>query len=239
MPPKSRLQPPDRSRLTDGAYTALRNSILAGEFAMGAHLIEGKLAKALEMSRAPVREALRRLATEGLVEERARQGSFVREWSADEICDLYNVRIGLELTTLRQFMRRGADTQPLWAEISAMEKAATRGQMNAVVAAELGFHRHLAEGSENAMALGLFNDLEGPLLMVLTLDDASFTDLADIAKEHIPVVTAIEAGDERAAVRVFHEHLISTVDELIIRLDGDSSRLLPPVDRPVAVPQEA
>src|SRR5260221_8801210 len=94
--PAGRLRPVARRKLADLAYDAIHASIVGGGFAMGERLVETKLAAELGMSRAPVREALRRLLEEGLVVERPHHGMFVRSFAAHEIVDLYNVRLALE-----------------------------------------------------------------------------------------------------------------------------------------------
>lgn len=226
----TRRKPADRTRLNDHAYAEIRESIIDGTFAMGERLIETQLSAELDMSRAPIREALQRLASEGLVVERAHQGSFVSAFTAADIVDIYNVRVGIETTALRLFMQRGVSTQPLWAEIEAMGEAATEGNLPQVVTAEFRFHRHIADQSGSSFLKRWFNDLEGPLMLVIAMDDRSFADAHEVAAEHRPVVEAIEAGDESAAVRVYHEHIVSTVGTLLERLDGDASGLLRPPD---------
>lgn len=196
---------------------------------MGERLVETRLAEELAMSRAPVREALQRLVKERLVEETPHHGTFVTALSAANITDLYNVRLGLEVTALRLFMGREASTAPLWQAIGRMEHAAAGQDMQGVVRAELGFHRCIVEQSGNAVLSELYTDLEGRLLMVLALDDASFERLQDVAAEHVPVVEAIEHRDELHAVTVFEEHLVSTVDEVLDRMGGDGTALLPPL----------
>jgi DNA-binding GntR family transcriptional regulator len=225
-----RLRPVERKRLFDLAYTAIRESIISGEFAMGERLVETELANELQMSRAPVREAIRHLAKEGLIEEHPHRGAFVATITAADVGDIYNVRLGLEITGLRLFMKSGASTKPLWQAIKQMEKAAERGQIAEVVRAEFEFHRYIAQSAGNALLATIFNDLEGRFMMAIALDDQSFDQLNEIAAEHVPVVEAIDAGDERKAVLTFEEHLLSTVGELLKRLGRDRSLLLEPFD---------
>lgn len=226
---RARLKPAERTRLNDHAYNAIRESIIDGTFTMGEHLVETQLAGELQMSRAPIREALQRLASEGLVVEQAHQGSFVADFTAEDVCDLYNVRVGLETTAVRLFMARGASTEPLRHEIAEMERAASKAKLPRLVTAEFRFHRHIAQESGNAFVRRWFNDLEGPIMLVLAMDDALFEEIDEVAEEHVPVVEAIESGDQLRAVRVFHEHIISTVPRLLDRLGGDSQALLQPL----------
>lgn len=226
-----KLQPVERTRLADRAHAALRQSIISGVFPMGERLIETQLAAQLNMSRAPIREALRGLAQEGLVVEHPHQGAFVATLSAEDVTDLYNVRIGIETTALRLFIRRGESTAPLREAIRAMQRAAERGDVARVAEAEFGFHRTICTGCGNPLLARLFSEVEGRVLMVIALDDAMFEELREVADEHVPVVEAIEARDEAQAVRVFEEHLVSTVGELLERLGGDAAGVLRPCER--------
>jgi DNA-binding GntR family transcriptional regulator len=224
-----RLKPAQRDRLADQAHDAIRAAIVSGAFALGERLVETRLAADLQMSRAPVREALQRLFKEGLVNELPHQGTFVTSLTADDVADFYNVRLGLETTAVRLFMHRKNPTDGLWAKIAEMEQAAERDDMPAVVRAELEFHRVICEGSDNALLMRLFADQEGRLMLVIGLDDASFERLHDVAAEHEPVVRAIESGDPEAAVRCMEEHVLSTVTDLLARLGGSDEALLAPL----------
>lgn len=196
---------------------------------MGERLVETQLASDLGMSRAPVREALQRLAKEGLVTEHPHQGTFVTTLTAGDVVDFYNVRLGIETTAVRLFMHRHCSTEPLWAKIDAMARAAERDEVAAVVRAELAFHRVICEGSVNELLLRLFLEQEGRLMLVIGLDDAGFERLDDIAAEHEPLARAIESGSVEKAVTAMEEHVLSTVPELIARLGGDDSGLLEPL----------
>jgi DNA-binding GntR family transcriptional regulator len=228
-PEKGRLQPVERKLLVDLAHTAIRDSIVAGDFGMGERLVETQLARDLEMSRAPIREALTRLVQEGLVEDQPHRGALVATLSASDVTDLYNVRMGVETVGLRLFIKRNASTRPLWGPIRDMERAAARNHMAGVVEAEFLFHRCIALAAQNEILMNIFGDLEGRLMMALALDDASFEHLDDVAAEHIPIVEAIDAGDEPRAVAAFEEHLVSTVGALLDRLGGSQSDLLMPL----------
>jgi DNA-binding GntR family transcriptional regulator len=223
-----KVTPIERSRVSDRAYESIRELIVSGKVKMGTRLTETQLSESLGISRAPIREALQRLAAEGLVDASAHQGVRVTELDADALAELYNVRVGLESVAVRQFIRRGASTHRLQQAVERMESAALKGQYASIVRAELDFHRLIAEGSENALLLRLYRELEGRVLVALALDDAQFAELDEIAREHRPVLEAIEAGDELAAARTMEDHIVSTVGPLLERLGGDRSELLGP-----------
>jgi DNA-binding GntR family transcriptional regulator len=226
VPVPPRVSPVKRARLTDLAYDSIRELIISGRANMGDRLVETQLSESLGISRAPIREALQKLAGEGLVEGSAHHGAYVTTLTAQDIADLYNVRLGLETVALRLFMTSDAPTASLRDAVRRMEKAAKAGDMTRLVRAELDFHRRIAEGSGNALLVRLYSELEGRVLLALALDDALFERLEDIALEHVPVLEAIEAGDTDHAARTLQAHIVSTVGSLLERLDGGSPALL-------------
>ncbi|MGH9018530.1 MAG: GntR family transcriptional regulator, partial [Acidimicrobiales bacterium] len=78
------------------AYDRIRRSIVDGSYPPGSRLVEQALSSELDLSRTPIREALRRLEVEGLVLYRRHRGAVVRTTTADEVIDLYELRARLE-----------------------------------------------------------------------------------------------------------------------------------------------
>lgn len=215
-----------RPSLAEMAYESLSTSILTGEIPAGTQLKETHLAEQLGMSRAPIREAFKRLAEDHLVIERPRYGVFVREFTANDIADIYNVRVAIESLAARLFIREGASVEPLEELIAAMCTAATAGDTPGVVDAEVRFHETLCRLSGNSYADAVFQSLKGPIHMAMGLDDRNYVSLDEIVEEHRPVVEALRSGDEDAAVTVITEHITSSVAVVIERMGGDPSRVL-------------
>src|SRR5438128_8801086 len=107
MPSEAALRQGDRPArlenltLWQRAYDHLREEIIAGHLEPGAELAEVALSEQLGVSRGPVREALGRLASEGLVTVRPRRGAVVRSLSAEEFLELYQVREALEVMAVK------------------------------------------------------------------------------------------------------------------------------------------
>ncbi len=192
------------------AYEELRKRIVSGDFPMGSRLNEVHLASDLGVSRAPVREAVRRLSEEGLVVERPHQGAVVRELDAAAIVDLYNVRAAIEPLTIRLATRRGIDTRPLRVLVDRMAAAARSGDYSLVARHELDFHSIICHNSGNQILIGIFRGLE-----------------AEVAREHEPLIDVIESGDENAAATAMAAHVLSNVGYLIQRLGGNPEDLVP------------
>src|SRR5881397_812682 len=107
MPSEAALRQGDRPArlenltLWQRAYDHLREEIIAGHLQPGAELAEVALSEQLGVSRGPIREAIGRLAAEGLVTVRPRRGAIVRSLSKDEFLELYQVREALEIMAVR------------------------------------------------------------------------------------------------------------------------------------------
>lgn len=220
------LAPVSRPSLAELAHDRISRSILAGEIVPGAQLKETLLSEQLGMSRAPIREALKRLADEHLAVERPRYGVFVREFTATDVIDIYNVRLAIETTAARLFIRAGAATEPLRALIAEMDAAAEAADLAGVVDAEVRFHETLCLLCDNAYVSGVFQSLKGPIHMAMRMDDRSDLAPQALADGHDPIVAALEGGDEQVAVAVLSEHITASIADVVRRLGGDPRRIL-------------
>ncbi|NMO92882.1 GntR family transcriptional regulator [Actinomycetospora sp. TBRC 11914] len=199
-------------RASERAQTALRDAILRGELAPGAHLGEVDLAERLGVSRTPVREALSRLAAEGLVEAHAHRGARVVSFSADDLDGLFDVRLALEpRATARAATRVTAD------DLDALEDLARRmlavgapgadQDLDALVGLNRDFHaRLLAAADAPALSAALANVVHAPVVLRTfhAYDPAS---LARSLAHHAELVAALRAGDADWASAVMRSHL--------------------------------
>src|SRR5262245_35638355 len=97
-----RLEPIQHVNLTDRVYRAIKDRLLSQEIEVGSRLREDDLAAQLGVSRTPIREALMRLAQEGLVEIAPRSGTHVCTFTPDDIEQIFDLRIALESLAVRK-----------------------------------------------------------------------------------------------------------------------------------------
>lgn len=145
------LAPPSRPpTLKAHAYALIRDAILAGKHRPGARLNESQLARDLNISRIPVREALMQLQEHGLVTNLERRGMFVTALSEDEAGQMNGLRIVLEAEAIR--LCRARMTRPLAARLIALveqlEKTAAAGETEQANL-ELEFHRTVSKAAGN------------------------------------------------------------------------------------------
>src|SRR6266545_3453172 len=161
----SRPAPVENLTLWQRVYDHLRSEILAGRLEPNTELAEVALAEQLGVSLGPIREALGRLASEGLVTVRPRRGAVVRSLSKEEFLELYQVREALELMAVRLAVPRltADDLSALEGLIAAMDKHAKRDEIAEFFEANVAFHARLFEASGNAKLHELYRQLLGQM----------------------------------------------------------------------------
>ena len=190
-------------------YDYLRTEILEGRLQPGTELIEVALAGQLGVSRGPLREAISRLAAEGLVTVSPRRGAVVRSLSREEFLELYQVREALERMAVQLAVPRLTDEQfQGLAELNeAMDAHAARNEVDAFFDTNLAFHARLFEASGNARLQDLYRQLLGQLgsyrLRSLTLRG----NLQRSVSEHKAILRAARRGDAERAARLMADHI--------------------------------
>ena len=184
----------------------LRQAILDGRLAPGAALRETDLAARLGVSRGTIREALRVLAPEGLVEHRARRGALVASLDPADVSDVYRARIVLEAAAAEQ-AASGADLGGLRDAVSAMGDAAGADDVPGFVEAHAAFHTALVDllGSDRLTRFG--ESLAGELRLGFAILDRLSGSLADSVAAHDALIGVLEQGNAGAARRALLDHL--------------------------------
>ncbi|MEO6998604.1 MAG: GntR family transcriptional regulator [Terracoccus sp.] len=206
----SQGHPSDTGQAAEHAYTCIREQILSGERSGGEWLREDGLADSIGVSRTPVREALRRLAAEGLVLYQPNRGVQVQTWSASDLNEIYGLRSLLEPYGSRLAARTGrADCEALEALSTRMEKEVNSRVPDLDMVAELNndFHRLIIEASGNARLTDLVtSNLQVPLVRH-TFSRYSSASLQRSMAHHRELVDALRVGDPEWAESVMRAHV--------------------------------
>ena len=187
------------------AYALLRKTIIEGHLPPGQLLREVSLAKSINVSRTPVREALGRLEQDGLV-VRNERGIVVRERSPDEILDLYQVRILLEQSAASYAAMRRTTADLLALRRFVSSRLGDAASTEDVVRRNRDFHHAVWRASHNSASIDLLERLDLHLARypATTLEYPGRKDSAQ--KEHEELFAAIEASDPVAAADVARRH---------------------------------
>lgn len=194
----------------DPTYAAIRAQILSGERAGGEWLREEDLAAALGVSRTPVREALRRLAAEGLVRHERNRGVQVVEWRAEDLDELYGLRALLEPWGSALAAGRGTvDLEELDELAGRMDAAAARAvpDLELVTVLNNRFHRAILEGSGNSRLTALVATVVEVPLVARTFTLYSPDALRRSLAHHHEIVDALRSRDPLWAESVMRSHV--------------------------------
>ena len=197
----------------------IRTDIIKGKLEPGAKLREVALAEHYEVSRIPIREALRALEADGLVESRKFSGSVVAPSPAEDAEDLFEIRIVLESATAKRAARRaaelsaGGDHDAKWSEIRAeINEILEAG--DAVIAEErfedlavlnMRFHFAIAELSGSLSFISLLRQISGKIEWLYSLNLMRRGPQA--WPEHREIIAAIDAGQVEQAAEAMARHV--------------------------------
>jgi DNA-binding GntR family transcriptional regulator len=195
--------------LWERVHAHLREEILANRLPAGTELQETALAAELGVSRGPVREALGRLAAEGLVVVRPRRGAVVRSLTKDEFIEAYEVREALEVMAVRLATRRlgHAGLARLEELTETMERHAERDEVDEFFDANAAFHASLVEASGNERLRELHAQLLGQINRYRQRSLALRGSLDRSVAEHRAILEALAAGDAERATQLTSDHI--------------------------------
>ncbi len=191
----------------EAAYDALIGSIRDGVYPPGHRLREEEVGERLNLSRTPVREALRRLEADGIVEHRPRAGAMVRQLSHSEVVELYEMRVVLERTAAEMAAQHGTEAEFDTLDDLNADIAQERSNPARAAAINQEFHRGLYLACRNRFLLASARALNNSLLL---LGPTTFTDAARIdtvVRQHQSIIDALRAGDVEGAGAAAEAHL--------------------------------
>ncbi|GIV81116.1 MAG: GntR family transcriptional regulator [Anaerolineae bacterium] len=198
--------------LREQVLDALRDAIIQGEFKPGQPLVETELAAQLGVSRAPIREALQVLNSEGLLETIPYHGTTVRRLTKRDIEELYSLRSVLESFAIRRIIarRNPQDVEALREHFRAMLDRAEAGDLKTLNEVDRGFHDTLIRLSDHRLLQTIWNAVALRVRQVMALLNERNTDLKQIAYNHLPIIEAIAAWDEPRALHLIEQHIAAT-----------------------------
>lgn len=214
----------------------LRQQLAGGALKPGDRLIEMRIARQMGVSQTPVREALRLLEREGLVEHRPRRGVYVTRLSAHDIDEIYSLRCALESLAIRRAMRSmtAVDLTGIEGIVAAMEAAARDGDADGLVALASRFHEAICALSRHGRLLSMWRSIVAQTRHVSTTAGHLYVaHLPTEAAYHRDVLNAMRTGDPDAAERAIQEHfhqaghqfLRTALERGVLVVDGQFPRV--------------
>lgn len=198
------------SSLVELTVNRLRREILAGALGPGERLVEEQVTRRFGISRAPLREALRLLAQQGMVEHLPRRGVRVATLSALDAEELFEVRDVLERFALsRALPCRPADLQAVRTELATMRRAATTGDLLELADAHRRFHVELVALSGHRQLLQAYEPILLKLQMHMALNlrrEAEIAAPLDGIRRHAVLLEAVESNDVDIVLAALASH---------------------------------
>jgi DNA-binding GntR family transcriptional regulator len=194
--------------LVELAFNRLSQEILSGRTDPGERLVEEQLTRRLGISRAPLREALRLLAQQGLVEHIPRRGVRVATLSDEDVRELYEVRDVLERHAASA-VRRSPDLSGLHAALEVMRKATEAADRPAIADAHRQFHVALVGLGGNRQLSALYESVLVRLQLYMAVNlrrEAEVAQATDGVHRHERLLEAVERGDPRQIAEELTTH---------------------------------
>lgn len=211
-------------RHSDLVYTSLRQDIVEWRLAPGHALNEAELTERFSVSRTPVREALQRLAREGLVDLRLGRGASVSEISLEDLVQLVQMREALESYSARLCARRADRSvfEGLRTELELcrdeIHDHQVRDGYEEYYALITRFDEAVAHGTGNQYLVAALADLRGHLYRLRRISRHRAERMAATTDEHLAICVAICDGDEVAAVQATSIHIHNSFKEILAAL---------------------
>lgn len=204
-----RLEAPSLVKM---AADAIRKQILAGELAPGTRLIEERLTEELAISRPPLREALRLLETEGVVERLPRRGAFVRTLTDQDVDEILTIRSALERLAFEIGIPVSEESrlEPARLALEEMDRCARDEDRGALVQAGYAFHSALVHIAGNSELEVIYASVQQKIILCMARNliarERHYEDLNSHVKRHKYLLDLVEAGDPQAALAELAVH---------------------------------
>jgi DNA-binding GntR family transcriptional regulator len=195
--------------IREQVYRILRDDICQGVYAPGTRLQEVELAENLNVSRSPVREAIRQLAADGLLLEIPNKGVYVKEFTVKDIEEIYDLRVMLEsygilhsdghITSMRR--------ERLLGLLSDMESFLQKGDLQSYTAADEKLHSHIVHLGDNSLINDTYDrvrSMNQQFRILSLMDEQRFRESMD---EHREIIHALVTGNLKRADDINRHHL--------------------------------
>ena len=215
--------PLDHTDLTAKTYSILKDQILRRQLAPGEKISVDEIARALGVSRTPVTDALKRLASEDMVEIRPCIGTFVSELTARDVAELFDVRMAIELFAADRIIRQGlvdAFFTRIQDPMAIMRKATVDdqyGDYQAFIEGDRQLHLILVSMTDNQKLLHVYTGLNVHIHVARAHYLSSVENARQAHQEHEAILAAFKKADQELVRKELGMH-IANVKNLILEL---------------------
>ncbi len=200
------------SKASERAYEIIRKNILSGEFSEGSHLKEEELAEICQVSRTPIRDALRKLAADHYVEFVPNHGTFVYQWSQDDIEEIFSLRVLLEGYAARRAAMRATPEQiaqltNCYNNIAEVLKKPGIFDKESFFIENRRFHQILRDAGKSERLSSSLNRLVQQPVVMKTVISFSREHFARSNEQHHEIIEALKSRDSDWAEAIMRSHI--------------------------------
>ena len=219
--------------LTELAYLSVKQSLVDGSLGEGERLTEESLATQLGISKSPIREALTRLESEGLLCIEARRGAYVRMFSGKDASDLYDLRELLEVHAVGLAVITPVLLLELAESIERTQIHLQAGDRMAHVEEDIRFHNLIAAATGNEELRRILENLNHKSLLCRSKTFELSATTAPVS--HSRIYLALKEGDRGVAQQAMRDHIQFVRDSLLRSLGGRESKVVSEEDASAVV----
>lgn len=203
--------------LTDRAYQVLKDYIVSLPMNADVKLSETRLAAELGISKTPVREALRQLATEGLIDIQSRRGTFLVKFSSEDVKEIFDIREYLEALAVNELITKvtDEDIKKLTKLLTDSSSSALAGDKTKYSEIDADFHALLVSLSGNTRLYRIFTTIQAQIQGVRTRSIRLPGRPDKSNKEHWELLKALQERDQETAEKVIREHIRNVKEDLL------------------------
>ena len=206
------------------AYETLKNAIITGEISAGVRIVETEYANKLHISRTPLREALRKLERDGLVEYVIRRGVVVRAFTIEDVEEIYTIRNVLEMITLPAIIENvtPGDIRSMRKKLGEMDGLMAENKIEELSAVARAFHNEVTSISGMKRVLRVIQGQDEYIHRFSALSIAKDERRGEAHQEHHQIVDSIEKKDLKGLQTLMRKHIESSKESCLSALKDTS-----------------
>lgn len=209
----------EKNSIEEIVYNKLKSAILNRVLAPGTQLVENTISKKLNTSRTPIRNAIRKLSSEGLINTIPNKGAFVISPSLEDIVEAYQLRAELECIAIRFCVDKitDKDIEELKKIVKEEYSSILKGNVELYLSKNKDFHAYLSRKSNNKFLIKYINEIIDKIDIYLKLQDKIFNvDLNQVSgnKDHSEIIKLLQKKDIASLELVLRNHINSSLKDL-------------------------
>jgi DNA-binding GntR family transcriptional regulator len=228
-----RLKPIDTTGLRNQIEDQIRQAILDGHLKPGERLVESAIAEQLQLSRAPVREALSALEREGIIDYLPRRGYFVVEFTPKDIEEIYSLRLLLEIGALRRAIHQfsEADIQKMQDIVETLGHVEEKWEQSRIASLDLSFHELICKAADHQRLHSVWERMRMQTGMLMGVTTRTHYDRPQNHKQfHQSILDAILDKDLARAEMLLSEHILDAQQRALRQMEVMASEWAPQPD---------